>query len=96
MNSIRPCFLITSLVALNEVEATFKGRPVLAKQKGFAFFNPFTYVIAQIFSDIPVLFVQVTLFALIIYFMTGLLTTAGAFFTYFALVFANTMAVTAL
>ncbi|KAJ9095227.1 hypothetical protein QFC20_006704 [Naganishia adeliensis] len=84
-----------TLVAMNEVEATFKGRPVLAKHKGFAFFNPFTYVIAQIFSDIPVIFVQVTLFALILYFMTGLLMTAGAFFTYFALVYANTMAVTA-
>lgn len=68
----------------------------MAKHKGFAFFNPFTYVIAQILSDIPVIFVQVTLFALILYFMTGLLMTAGAFFTYFALVYTNTMAVTAL
>lgn len=88
--------LLHSLVAMNEVEATFKGRPVLAKHKGFAFFHPFPNVIAQIMGDIPVLFVQVTLFALILYFMTGLLSTAGAFFTYFAIVFANTMCVTAL
>lgn len=81
---------------MNEVEATFKGRPVLAKQKGFAFFHPFVYVIAQIISDIPIIFVQVTLFALILYFMTGLIVSAGAFFTYFAIVFAVTMCVNAL
>jgi ATP-binding cassette subfamily G (WHITE) protein 2 (SNQ2) len=81
---------------MNEVEATFKGRPVLAKQKGFAFFTPFTYVIAQVISDIPILFIQVALFALIIYFMTGLMVSAGAFFTYFAIVFVTAMCVTAL
>jgi ATP-binding cassette subfamily G (WHITE) protein 2 (SNQ2) len=81
---------------MNEVEASFKGRPVLAKQKSFAFFHPLTFVFAQIVGDIPVLFLQVTLFSVILYFMTGLQTTAGLFFTYFAIVFSTTMCVNAL
>ncbi|KAJ9110634.1 hypothetical protein QFC19_001463 [Naganishia cerealis] len=84
-----------TLVAMNEVEATFKGRPVLAKQKSFAFFHPLAFVLAQIVGDIPVLFVQVVLFAVILYFMTGLQATAGSFLTYFAIVFSTTMCMTA-
>jgi hypothetical protein len=38
----------------------------------------------------------VTLFSVILYFMTGLLLDAGAFFTYWAIVFATTMCATAL
>jgi ATP-binding cassette subfamily G (WHITE) protein 2 (SNQ2) len=85
-----------TLFALQEVEASFLGRAVLAKQKGFALFHPVTYVAAQVFGDLPVILVQVTLFSVILYFMTGLLLDAGAFFTYWAIVFATTMCATAL
>lgn len=81
---------------MQEVEASFQGRPVLGKHKSFAFFSPLNYVIAQIFGDIPVLLVQVSLFALILYFMTGLLMSASAFFTYWIIVFSVTMVMTAL
>jgi ABC-type multidrug transport system permease subunit len=81
---------------MSEVEDTFHGRPVLVKHTGFAFFHPAAFVISQIFSDIPILLVQITIFSVIVYFMTGLVRTAGAFFTYYAIVFATTMVMTAL
>jgi ABC-type multidrug transport system permease subunit len=85
-----------SLVSMSEVQDSFHGRPVLVKHKEFAFFHPTAFVIAQIFSDIPILLVQITTFAIVVYFMTGLLVTAGAFFTYYAIVFTVTMVMTAL
>jgi ABC-type multidrug transport system permease subunit len=81
---------------MQEVEASFQGRPVLSKQKGFALFHPVAYVLSQIISEIPILLVQVSVFSLILYFMTGLQMDVGAFFTCWALVFATTMCVTAL
>lgn len=83
--------LFNSLLALAEVTESFSGRPVLIKHKNFAFFHPAAFCIAQIAADIPVLLFQITIFSLVIYFMVGLTMTAGAFFTYWILVFATTM-----
>ncbi|KAJ5369162.1 ABC multidrug transporter atrF [Penicillium cataractarum] len=88
--------LYNSLLAMSEVTDSFEGRPVLVKHKSFAMFHPAAFCIAQITADIPVLLFQVSMFALVVYFMVGLTMTAGAFFTYWILVFATTMCMTAL
>ncbi|KAL4864413.1 hypothetical protein BDV12DRAFT_176176 [Aspergillus spectabilis] len=87
--------LYNSLLAMSEVTDSFQGRPVLIKHKSFAYYHPAAFCIAQIAADIPVLFFQVTIFALPLYFMVGLEMSAGAFFTFWVLVFATTMAMTA-
>ncbi len=81
---------------MSEVQDSFHGRPVLVKHKEFAFFQPAAFVLAQIFSDIPILLVQITIFSIVVYFMTGLRVSAAAFFTYYAIVFTSTMTMTAL
>jgi ABC-type multidrug transport system ATPase subunit len=73
--------LFNALLAMSEVTDSFAGRPILAKHKNFAFFNPAAFCIAQIAADIPILFVQVTSFILILYWMAALKATAAAFFT---------------
>lgn len=83
--------LYNSLLAMAEVTESFQGRPVLTKHKSFALFHPAAFCIAQIAADIPVLIFQVTVFALPVYFMVGLEMNAGAFFTYWILVYATTM-----
>ena len=83
--------LYNSLLAMSEVTDSFEGRPVLVKHKGFAMFHPAAFCIAQITADIPVLLFQVSVFGLVVYFMVGLTMSAGAFFTYWVLVFATTM-----
>ncbi|RMZ87573.1 hypothetical protein DV736_g5212, partial [Chaetothyriales sp. CBS 134916] len=88
--------LYNSLLAMSEVTDSFSGRPVLAKQKQFGFFNPAAFCLAQIAADIPVLFFQVSIFSVILYFMVGLKTTAAAFFTFWVVVYSTTMCMTAL
>ena len=87
--------LYHTLMALGEVTDSFTGRPVLAKHKAFALFHPSAFVLAQIATDLPILFVQVTQLALIVYFMVGLTVTAGAFFTFWVVTFAVAMCMTA-
>jgi ABC-type multidrug transport system ATPase subunit/ABC-type multidrug transport system permease subunit len=87
--------LYNALLAMSEVTDSFAGRPVLAKHKEFAFYNPAAFCIAQIAADVPILFVQVTAFDLIIYWMTGLRATAAAFFTFWFVTYVATFAMTA-
>lgn len=74
--------LYNSLLAMSEVTDSFGARPVLAKHRGFALYHPAAFCIAQIICDIPITFMQITLWSLPAYFMTGLKMEAGAFFTY--------------
>ncbi|KAK6379538.1 hypothetical protein LTS17_006456 [Exophiala oligosperma] len=87
--------LYPTLVAMSEVTDSFVGRPVLAKHKSFAFFHPAAFCIAQITADIPQLLVQVSAFSVIIYWMVGLAASAGQFFTFWVIVFATAMCITA-
>ncbi|EOA88814.1 uncharacterized protein SETTUDRAFT_159994 [Exserohilum turcica Et28A] len=88
--------LFNTLFTLSEVNDSFVGRPILAKQKNFAFFNPAAFCIAQVAADIPILMFQVTCFVLIVYWMTALKATAAAFFTNWFVVYVVTLAMTAM
>ncbi|KAI5924436.1 ABC transporter [Camillea tinctor] len=88
--------LYNSLLSMSEVTDSFSGRPVLLKHKHFAFFHPAAFCIAQIAADIPIIFLQISIFSLVIYFMVGLTMSASAFFTYWVILFATTMCVTAM
>jgi ABC-type multidrug transport system permease subunit len=81
---------------MSEVTDSFSGRPVLAKHKSFALYHPAAFCIAQITADIPVLLFQVSIFSVVLYFMVGLTVEAGAFFTFWIIVFATAMCMTAL
>lgn len=83
--------LYQCLLAMSEVTESFSGRPVLVKQKGFAYFHPAAFCIAQIAADIPVLLFQISIFGLIVYFMVGLTMSASAFFSYWIIIFTTTM-----
>jgi ABC-type multidrug transport system ATPase subunit len=87
--------LYNALVAMSEVTDSFAGRPILAKHKAFAFYNPAAFCISQIAADIPILFFQVTVFDVILYWMTGLRPTAAAFFTYWFITYLVTFVMTA-
>ena len=81
---------------MSEVTDSFSGRPVLAKHKEFALYHPAAFCFAQITADIPIIASQVSTFSLIIYFMVGLKMTAGAFFTFWIVLFALSICMTAL
>ncbi|TKA81800.1 hypothetical protein B0A55_02142 [Friedmanniomyces simplex] len=88
--------LYNALMAMSEVTDSFSARPVLAKHRGFALYHPAAFCIAQIAADIPILIFQVTVFALPLYFLTGLQATAAAFFTYWILLVSIAFCMTAL
>lgn len=88
--------LYNALIALSEVTDSFTGRPILAKHRSFALYHPAAICIAQIIADLPVMLFQVSHFGLVLYFMVGLKSTAGAFFTYWITNFVTAMSMTAL
>ncbi|KAL5594056.1 hypothetical protein BROUX41_001108 [Berkeleyomyces rouxiae] len=87
--------LFHSLVAMSETLNTFSGRSILAKHKEFAMYHPAAFCLAQIAADVPILALQVTVFSVIVYFMTNLRDTAAAYFTHWVLIYAATFAMTA-
>ncbi|CAG7941378.1 unnamed protein product [Penicillium olsonii] len=82
------------LTPMSEVVDSFTGRPVLIKHKHFAFFHPAAFCVAQIVLDIPIALFQLTIFSLVLYFMTGLEMSAASFFTYWINLFAVTLCLT--
>lgn len=88
--------LFNALLSLSEVTDSFTGRPVLAKHKSFALHHPAAWCLSQIITDIPIMLFQVSAFSLIVYFMVGLTTDAGAFFVFWFTILSSTAAMTAL
>ena len=72
--------LFNALLALAEMTAAFVSKPILLKHKSFSFYRPAAFAIAQTVVDVPLVFIQVTIFNLIIYFMSNLSRTPSQFF----------------
>jgi ABC-type multidrug transport system permease subunit len=72
--------LFNALLALSEQTAAFEAKPILLKHKAFSFYRPAAYAIAQTVVDVPMVFIQVTIFNVIIYFMSHLARTPSQFF----------------
>jgi ABC-type multidrug transport system ATPase subunit len=83
-----------ALLALGEVTDSFTGRPVLAKHRSFALYHPAAFVIAQVLTDLPILMFQVGHFSIVLYWMTGLRSTAAAFFTFLLISYVNALTMT--
>jgi ABC-type multidrug transport system ATPase subunit/ABC-type multidrug transport system permease subunit len=84
--------LFNALLALAEQTAAFESKPILLKHKNFSFYRPSAYAFAQTVVDIPLVFTQVFIFDVIIYWMSGLSATASQFFISILLLFTVTMA----
>jgi len=72
--------LFNSLLALSELTSAFESRPILMKHKSFSFYRPAAYAIAQTVIDVPLVFVQVFIFDIVVYWMAGLSATPSQFF----------------
>jgi ABC-type multidrug transport system permease subunit len=87
--------LYPSLISLSETTAAFSGRAVMAKHKAFSMYRPSAYLMAQTIGDLPIFFVQIVIFTLIIYFMTGLQNDPGLYFTLLLFTYVTTLSTTA-
>ncbi|RKP09136.1 ABC-2 type transporter-domain-containing protein [Thamnocephalis sphaerospora] len=88
--------LFNALTSQAELPKSFFGRGVLYKHKALALYHPSAYYISQVLADVPRLAIQTMLFAVLIYWMTGLHSAANTFFTFFFIMFIAAMAMTAL
>jgi len=69
---------------------------VIARHKDLAFYRPSAVVIARTLLDIPLIFLQVTVFSLIVYFLAQLSRTGGQFFIFFIFVYMSVYSMTQL
>lgn len=83
--------LFNALLALAELTAAFESRPILLKHKSFSFYRPAAYAIAQTVVDVPLVLIQVFIFDIVVYFMSGLQRTASQFFISLLFLFSLTM-----
>jgi ATP-binding cassette, subfamily G (WHITE), member 2, SNQ2 len=83
--------LFNALLALAELTSAFSSKPILLKHKSFSFYRPAAYAIAQTVVDIPLVFIQVSIFNVVVYFMSGLARTPSQFFIAELLLWISTM-----
>ncbi|KAI9737755.1 MAG: hypothetical protein M1834_009123 [Cirrosporium novae-zelandiae] len=77
--------LFFNLQSLSEVNASFMGREILAKQRDFGLYRPISFTIACMLADIPRALMQVSIFSIIYYFMVDFQMDVGKFFTFWLL-----------
>ncbi|KAG0158229.1 hypothetical protein PDIDSM_5742 [Penicillium digitatum] len=83
--------LFNALLAMAELTTAFQSRPILLKHKSFSFYRPAAYALAQVVVDVPLVFIQVVLFDLVVYFMANLARTPSQFFINLLFIFIMTM-----
>ncbi|KAI1387652.1 ABC-2 type transporter-domain-containing protein [Hypoxylon trugodes] len=86
--------LFNAFEAFSELGATMTGRPIVNKHKAYTFHRPSALWIAQIFVDTAFSATRILVFSIIIYFMTNLTRTPGAFFTFYLLILVGNIGMT--
>jgi ATP-binding cassette subfamily G (WHITE) protein 2 (SNQ2) len=86
--------LFNAFQAFSELASTMIGRPIVNKHRAFTFHRPSALWIAQIGVDLLFSTVQIFVFSVIVYFMTGLVRDAGAFFTFVLMIVTGYLAMT--
>lgn len=86
--------LFNAFEAFSELGSTMTGRGIVNKHKSYAFHRPSALWIANIFIDAAFSAARILVFSVIVYFMTNLHRTAGAFFTFYLLIIVGNIAMT--
>ncbi|KAJ9132432.1 ABC transporter G family member 11 [Pleurostoma richardsiae] len=86
--------LFNAFQAFSELASTMTGRAIVNKHKAYAFHRPSALWIAQIFVDQAFAASQIMIFSIIVYFMTNLDRSAGAFFTFYLMILSGNIAMT--
>ncbi|KAK9373652.1 ABC-2 type transporter-domain-containing protein [Lipomyces chichibuensis] len=74
--------LFFTLNAVAEMSMLYPQRKVVDKQKRFAFYHPAAEAIAYIVTSMPIKMLAMTIFGLVLYFMSNLNRKAGQFFIF--------------
>jgi hypothetical protein len=81
------------LTAQAEIPALFQQRPIVARHQKAAMYHPFIEAAALTLVDIPITFIILVLYTIILYFLVGLQASAGQYlcipFSFCVLLFSN-------
>lgn len=88
--------LFLGWLQLSELMKAVSGRAIISRHSEYAFYRSSAVSLARVLADLPMLIVEVIIFGLIMYFMTGLDLSAGKFFIYLLFVYVTTICLTAL
>lgn len=66
--------LFCAFAAMAEIPTLFAQRPIVLRHQRGALYHPFTDALALTIVDIPIMFVNITIFGILIYFLSGLQT----------------------
>ncbi|EAU85334.2 ABC transporter [Coprinopsis cinerea okayama7 len=85
--------LFSALATMAEIPSLYSQRRIVLRHKKAALYHPFVEALAHTLVDIPIAFCIISIFSVILYFMTGLQRSAEQFFTFllFLLVMAMAM-----
>ena len=86
--------LFNAFEAFGELGTCMLGRPIVNKHKGFTFHRPSALWVAQILVDLAFSAAKILVFSIMVYFMTGLVRTPGAFFTFYLLIMSGYLSMT--
>ena len=79
LNSHFSALLWTAISSLSEIPALFNQRAIVVKHAKAAMYHPFVEAAALTLVDIPITFITIILFSVILYFMVGLQNSASQF-----------------
>ena len=88
--------LFLGWLQLSELMKAVSGRNIIERHRNYAFYRPSAVVIARAVLDLPVLLIEVIIFAIVVYFMSGLDVVVSKFFIYMLLVYTSVISLTAL
>lgn len=72
LNKVSSSILFAALTTMAEIPALFSQRPIVLRQSRAAMYHPFVESLALTLVDVPISFVTITFFAVILYFLVGL------------------------
>ncbi|MCJ1359333.1 MAG: hypothetical protein MMC33_009334 [Icmadophila ericetorum] len=86
--------LFNAFQAFGELGTVLLGRGIVNKHRAYTFYRPSALWIAQLLVDSAFSAVQIFVFSVMVYFMTGLAREAAAFFSYWLAIFTTYLAMT--
>ncbi|KAF5860488.1 hypothetical protein ETB97_001438 [Aspergillus alliaceus] len=87
--------ILLAWLQMSELEEAMQGRDILSRQKKFAFVRPSAVCLARVITDILIAAVVTFLYLIVVYFLSGLKSDAGAFWIDFLFVYLCTICLTA-
>jgi ATP-binding cassette subfamily G (WHITE) protein 2 (SNQ2) len=87
---------LPALFSMSEVPALFSQRPIVHRHQKAAMYHPMIEAIALTLVDVPITFLTIAVYTVILYFLAGLQRTPGQFFIFFLFIFTSTLSMKAL